>query len=110
MSFYYNSTVSLRDVHCPYCSHIQFSSKETVQCTECKKRFYGDDYLYKTPDDRNKERHEQDKELELLEDELETFYTTIKTKIQKIRKQFKPLYPLKQKEESKPETTQQTVA
>ena len=95
VSWDWNSSTDPRKVQCPMCDHDFISRREYCQCSikECRFRFIGDDNLFKTSDDRLKERHKQDKELQQLLAELEKFYSFTRTKIQRIRQQLKPLEP-----------------
>ncbi len=106
-----NPDRSFRSVQCPECGSTGYSGKKFYQCNGPKRhRFTTDDNLLKTLEDRYLERQKLDKELQneliKLEKEKEEFLKNSSDRrewIQRMRQQIKPLYPPKQKEESKPE-------
>jgi len=76
-----------RRVQCPNCGRDFWSQVYACQCSECKVRFDGDENLYKSYEDRAKERKEMDHKLA----EIETIMVNTISTVKNIRKQLKPL-------------------
>lgn len=97
-AYYYNGYVAPRKVQCPECGHESISRRENCQCSvkECRFRFRGNDHIYKTQDDRLKERQEIFKILEEMESRLENEVRIIS----ELKQKLKPLIEPKLKDES----------
>lgn len=58
MGGYWYRDHDVRDVQCPNpeCKRVFSSGKDEPQCSKCHQRFWGDYHLYKTTEDRQKDR------------------------------------------------------
>ncbi|HJT10269.1 MAG TPA: hypothetical protein VJ771_05740 [Candidatus Nitrosotalea sp.] len=106
VSWDYNWPVGSRKVQCPECGKEIIAKMKYCQCTnkECRHRFIADDHIYKTPDDRLKERQEMFKTLDEMEARFEKDIQTIRI----LKQKLKPLNSPKHKEKQ-PEPTQPAV-